>query len=137
MLPSACGDPLQVCLFGNSEVSLRDHLRAGASVEELLGIIGAAVGRKKRQHAGEGRERAGRAGWWVGRWLQRAGHGPELRGRTPGREPVALLSLLPVPPVEPPGWDVVMVLLSWGHWHSRGCPGEGTPNSLGLFYGVG
>nr|KAF6341684.1 molybdenum cofactor synthesis 1 [Myotis myotis] len=45
---------LKVCLFGNSEVSLRDHLRAGASEEELLGIIGAAVGRKKRQHAGKG-----------------------------------------------------------------------------------
>ncbi|EPY76626.1 molybdenum cofactor biosynthesis protein 1 isoform a [Camelus ferus] len=44
---------LKVCLFGNSEVSLRDHLRAGASEEELLSIIGAAVGRKKRQHAGE------------------------------------------------------------------------------------
>ncbi|XP_049571730.1 molybdenum cofactor biosynthesis protein 1 isoform X2 [Orcinus orca] len=42
---------LKVCLFGNSEVSLRDHLRAGASEEELLRIIGAAVGRKKRQHA--------------------------------------------------------------------------------------
>ncbi|XP_066097627.1 molybdenum cofactor biosynthesis protein 1 isoform X1 [Saccopteryx bilineata] len=43
---------LKVCLFGNSEVSLRDHLRAGASEEELLAIIGAAVGRKKQQHAG-------------------------------------------------------------------------------------
>ncbi|XP_007937620.2 molybdenum cofactor biosynthesis protein 1 [Orycteropus afer afer] len=43
---------LKVCLFGNSEVSLRDHLRMGASEEELLRIIGAAVGRKKRQHAG-------------------------------------------------------------------------------------
>ncbi|KAM5286938.1 molybdenum cofactor biosynthesis protein 1 isoform 2-T2 [Hipposideros larvatus] len=43
---------LKVCLFGNSEVSLRDHLRSGASEEELLSIIGAAVGRKKRQHAG-------------------------------------------------------------------------------------
>ncbi|KAM5263864.1 molybdenum cofactor biosynthesis protein 1 [Ctenodactylus gundi] len=43
---------LKVCLFGSSEVSLRDHLRAGASKEELLRIIGAAVGRKKRQHAG-------------------------------------------------------------------------------------
>ncbi|XP_068414216.1 molybdenum cofactor biosynthesis protein 1 isoform X4 [Eschrichtius robustus] len=42
---------LKVCLFGNSEVSLRDHLRAGASEEELLTVIGAAVGRKKRQHA--------------------------------------------------------------------------------------
>eukprot|EP00070_Physeter_catodon_P013360 XP_007130168.2 molybdenum cofactor biosynthesis protein 1 isoform X8 [Physeter catodon] len=42
---------LKVCLFGSSEVSLRDHLRAGASEEELLSIVGAAVGRKKRQHA--------------------------------------------------------------------------------------
>lgn len=52
--PHPHGDGPQVCLFGNSEVSLRDHLRAGASEEELLQIIGAAVGRKKRQHAGEG-----------------------------------------------------------------------------------
>ncbi|XP_075268933.1 molybdenum cofactor biosynthesis protein 1 isoform X2 [Opisthocomus hoazin] len=43
---------LKVCLFGNSEVSLRDHLRLGASEEELVQIIGAAVGRKKKQHAG-------------------------------------------------------------------------------------
>uniref|UniRef100_A0A8C5K3C5 Molybdenum cofactor biosynthesis protein 1 n=1 Tax=Jaculus jaculus TaxID=51337 RepID=A0A8C5K3C5_JACJA len=43
---------LKVCLFGSSEVSLRDHLRAGASEDELLDVIGAAVGRKKRQHAG-------------------------------------------------------------------------------------
>ncbi|XP_026210347.1 molybdenum cofactor biosynthesis protein 1 isoform X2 [Anabas testudineus] len=43
---------LKVCLFGNSEVSLRDVLRSGASEEELLKIIGAAVGRKKNQHAG-------------------------------------------------------------------------------------
>uniref|UniRef100_A0A3B5M4G8 Molybdenum cofactor biosynthesis protein 1 n=1 Tax=Xiphophorus couchianus TaxID=32473 RepID=A0A3B5M4G8_9TELE len=43
---------LKVCLFGNSEVSLRDILRSGASDEELLRIIGAAVGRKKKQHAG-------------------------------------------------------------------------------------
>ncbi|NWI91890.1 MOCS1 protein, partial [Pitta sordida] len=43
---------LKVCLFGNSEVSLRDHLRSGASQEELVQIIGAAVGRKKKQHAG-------------------------------------------------------------------------------------
>ncbi|XP_034516566.1 molybdenum cofactor biosynthesis protein 1 isoform X5 [Ailuropoda melanoleuca] len=42
----------KVCLFGNSEVSLRDLLRAGASEGELLRIVGAAVGRKKRQHAG-------------------------------------------------------------------------------------
>lgn len=43
---------LKVCLFGNAEVSLRDCLRTGASEEELVGIIGAAVGRKKKQHAG-------------------------------------------------------------------------------------
>lgn len=42
----------QVCLFGNSEVSLRDVLRSGASDEELLQIIGGAVGKKKKQHAG-------------------------------------------------------------------------------------
>lgn len=44
-----------MCLFGNSEVSLRDVLRSGASDEELLQIIGAAVGRKKKQHAGRTR----------------------------------------------------------------------------------
>ncbi|XP_068532702.1 molybdenum cofactor biosynthesis protein 1 isoform X2 [Anas acuta] len=42
---------LKVCLFGSSEVSLRDHLRSGASQEELVEIIGAAVSRKKKQHA--------------------------------------------------------------------------------------
>jgi cyclic pyranopterin phosphate synthase len=43
---------VKVCLFGNSEVSLRDAVRSGKSDEELLQIIGAAVKRKKRQHAG-------------------------------------------------------------------------------------
>jgi len=33
-------------------VSLRDTLRSGNADSELLRIIGAAVGRKKRQHAG-------------------------------------------------------------------------------------
>lgn len=33
-------------------MSLRDVLRSGASDEELMRIIGAAVGRKKKQHAG-------------------------------------------------------------------------------------
>ncbi|KAF6364892.1 molybdenum cofactor synthesis 1 [Rhinolophus ferrumequinum] len=51
-LPEEESSTAKVCLFGNAEVSLRDHLRAGASEEELLSIIGAAVGRKKRQHAG-------------------------------------------------------------------------------------
>ena len=69
------GDCPQVCLFGNSEVSLRDHLRAGASEEELLQIIGAAVGRKKRQHAGEGWARR-RPGWRL------SGPGWGLRGQS-------------------------------------------------------
>ncbi|XP_040286695.1 molybdenum cofactor biosynthesis protein 1 isoform X2 [Bufo bufo] len=43
---------LKVCLFGNSEVSLRDCLRTGASEEQLIQVIGEAVGRKKKQHAG-------------------------------------------------------------------------------------
>ncbi|XP_050021032.1 molybdenum cofactor biosynthesis protein 1 isoform X2 [Alexandromys fortis] len=51
-LPEEDSSTAKVCLFGNSEVSLRDHLRGGASEEELLRIIGAAVGRKKQQHAG-------------------------------------------------------------------------------------
>ena len=42
----------KVCLFGNAEVSLRDALRAKTSDEEMLEIIGAAVKRKKKQHAG-------------------------------------------------------------------------------------
>uniref|UniRef100_A0A8C0MFX9 cyclic pyranopterin monophosphate synthase n=1 Tax=Canis lupus familiaris TaxID=9615 RepID=A0A8C0MFX9_CANLF len=50
-LPEEESSTAKVCLFGSSEVSLRDHLRAGASEEELLRIIGAAVGRKKQQHA--------------------------------------------------------------------------------------
>lgn len=44
---------LKVCLFGNTEVSLRDALRAKCSDEDLTALIGAAVGRKKKQHAGE------------------------------------------------------------------------------------
>lgn len=43
---------LKVCLFGNAEVSLRDAIRSGKSDDELLQIIGAAVGNKKKQHAG-------------------------------------------------------------------------------------
>jgi len=43
---------LKVCLFGDSEVSLRDAIRNGSSDESLLEIIGAAVNRKKKQHAG-------------------------------------------------------------------------------------
>lgn len=42
----------KVCLFGPSEVSLRDPLRRGADDVELREIIGAAVKRKKASHAG-------------------------------------------------------------------------------------
>ena len=43
----------QVCLFGASEVSLRDIMRTeGSSDEQLLNIIGQAVLRKKPKHAG-------------------------------------------------------------------------------------
>ncbi|CAG0899286.1 unnamed protein product, partial [Darwinula stevensoni] len=43
---------IKVCLFGNSEFSLRDALRDGISDEELLQVISAAVKRKKKHHAG-------------------------------------------------------------------------------------
>lgn len=43
---------LKVCLFGNSEISLRDALRAGMSDEELLEIVRGGVMRKRKQHAG-------------------------------------------------------------------------------------
>ena len=43
---------LKVCLFGNSEVSLRDAMRSGASDDDILRVIGAAVKRKKAAHAG-------------------------------------------------------------------------------------
>lgn len=43
---------LKVCLFGASEVSLRDAMRGGATDEDLRLIIGAAVQRKRAKHAG-------------------------------------------------------------------------------------
>jgi cyclic pyranopterin phosphate synthase len=43
---------MKVCLFGNSEVSLRDMLRSSKSDQELVDIIEQAVKRKKKQHAG-------------------------------------------------------------------------------------
>jgi molybdenum cofactor biosynthesis enzyme MoaA len=49
-MSAAC---VQVCLFGNAEVSLRDAMRSGKSDSELLTLIGAAVKRKKAAHAGE------------------------------------------------------------------------------------
>ena len=42
-----------MCLFGSAEVSLRDLMRQGASDEQLMEVVGAAVGRKKKQHAGK------------------------------------------------------------------------------------
>lgn len=43
---------LKVCLFGRTEVSLRDPMRAGASDDELRKTIHAAVQRKKAAHDG-------------------------------------------------------------------------------------
>ncbi|KAM0010338.1 putative lyase [Helianthus debilis subsp. tardiflorus] len=43
---------LKVCLFGPSEVSLRDPIRNGADDNELRQIISVAVKRKKASHAG-------------------------------------------------------------------------------------
>ncbi|ORX74827.1 molybdenum cofactor synthesis 1, isoform CRA_a [Linderina pennispora] len=43
---------LKVCLFGNTEVGLRDMLRDGSSDAEVIETIGKAVKRKKRAHAG-------------------------------------------------------------------------------------
>ena len=43
---------LKVCLFDQGEVSLRDAMRGGASDDELMGVVGKAVGNKKAKHAG-------------------------------------------------------------------------------------
>jgi GTP 3',8-cyclase len=42
---------LKVCLFGTSEVSLRDALRDGATDSQLKTIISSAVKRKRFAHA--------------------------------------------------------------------------------------
>jgi len=42
----------KVCLFGNTEVSLRDVMRSGASDEEIVEVISKAVKNKKKAHAG-------------------------------------------------------------------------------------
>ena len=52
--------PPQVCLFGNSEVSLRDAIRSGVSEEELKALVARAVRRKKKQHAGQWEEEEGK-----------------------------------------------------------------------------
>ncbi|XP_050514548.1 molybdenum cofactor biosynthesis protein 1 isoform X2 [Diabrotica virgifera virgifera] len=43
---------LKVCLFGNTEVSLRDAIRSNCSDDDLTALVSAAVKRKKKQHAG-------------------------------------------------------------------------------------
>jgi len=43
---------LKVCLFGQSEVSLRDAIRSGCSEEQLTELIHQSLGRKKARHAG-------------------------------------------------------------------------------------
>ncbi|XP_017957352.1 molybdenum cofactor biosynthesis protein 1 isoform X1 [Drosophila navojoa] len=51
---------IKVCLFGNKEFSLRDAMRSdGCTEQQLVELIGAAVQRKKRQHAGFGNYRNG------------------------------------------------------------------------------
>jgi len=42
----------KVCLFGPSEVSLREPIRAGVDDAGLKEIIGAAIKSKKAKHAG-------------------------------------------------------------------------------------
>ncbi|KAJ2763873.1 Molybdenum cofactor synthesis protein 1 [Coemansia nantahalensis] len=43
---------LKVCLFGNTEVSLRDLIRAGATDADIVATISHAIKRKRRAHAG-------------------------------------------------------------------------------------
>eukprot|EP00049_Salpingoeca_infusionum_P017887 m.354781 g.354781 ORF g.354781 m.354781 type:complete len:378 (+) comp17102_c0_seq1:111-1244(+) len=43
---------LKVCLFGNTEVNLKDVLRTGATDQELIEVISGAILNKKKQHAG-------------------------------------------------------------------------------------
>ena len=44
---------LKVCLFGNTEINLRDPLRdLNSDPEQIKELIGAAVKRKKARHAG-------------------------------------------------------------------------------------
>jgi len=43
---------LKVCLFGNTEVSLRDAMRQGASDDELITLVGGALAGKHAAHAG-------------------------------------------------------------------------------------
>lgn len=86
---------LKVCLFGNTEVSLRDVLRSGASEEDVLEIVGAALSRKKKQHA-EG----GPATSAAIRQPLVKGRPPAPRGRWFGN------AGLPLPPSGGGGWTL-------------------------------
>lgn len=43
---------IKVCLFGPTEVSLRDQMRSGCTDDELVEVVQSAVWRKKKAHAG-------------------------------------------------------------------------------------
>jgi cyclic pyranopterin phosphate synthase len=43
---------IKVCLFGSTEVSLRNLIRKGKQDDELIEVINKAVKKKKKQHAG-------------------------------------------------------------------------------------
>jgi cyclic pyranopterin phosphate synthase len=43
---------LKVCLFGSTEISLRDAIRAGATNSDLLNLISTTVAAKNARHAG-------------------------------------------------------------------------------------
>ena len=45
---------LKVCLFGAEDLSLRDALREGKTREELVAMVGRAVGQKKFSLGGKG-----------------------------------------------------------------------------------
>lgn len=104
---------LKVCLFGNTEVSLRDMMRASADDGELLKVIGAAVKRKKKQHAGitELETMKNRPMILIG----------EQR-YTPYRTMRRQLTILQVVEllcerIEGRGWGTVLILLRLAFWH--------------------
>lgn len=43
---------IKVCLFGNAEISLRDAVRSNCSEDDIMTMVGLALQRKKKQHAG-------------------------------------------------------------------------------------
>ncbi|XP_034253806.1 molybdenum cofactor biosynthesis protein 1-like isoform X1 [Thrips palmi] len=46
---------IKVCLFGNAEISLRDAVRNNSSEDDIMTMVGLALQRKKKQHAGVSR----------------------------------------------------------------------------------